>query len=75
MIDAFGPIMDQDNIDITATYYYEVFVPVGDVVPAMTQENIDRFNGYLDGSTALCVDAENTAPASAAVMQMPEENV
>lgn len=75
MIDAFGPIMDQDNIDITATYYYEVFVPVGDVVPAMTQENIDRFNGYLDGSTALCVDAENTAPASAAVMQMPEGNV
>jgi len=32
MIDAFGPIMDQDNVDITATYFYEVFVPLGDVV-------------------------------------------
>ena len=75
MIDAFGPIMDQDNVDITATYYYEVFVPLGDVVPAMTQENIDKFNGYLDGFTALGVDAENMVPALAAAMQMPEENV
>ena len=59
MIDAFGPIMDQDNVDITATYYYEVFVPLGDVVPTMTQENIDKFNGYLDGFTALGFYAEN----------------
>ena len=75
MIDAFGPIMDQDNVVITATYYYEVFVPLGDVVPTMTQENIDKFNGYLDGFTALGVDAENMVPALAAAMQMPEENV
>lgn len=63
MIDAFGPIMDQDNVDITATYYYEVFVPLGDVVPTMTQENIDKFNGYLDGFTALGFYAENMVPA------------
>ena len=75
MIDAFGPIMDQDNVDITATYYYEVFVPLGDVVPTMTQENIDKFNGYLDGFTALGFYAENMVPALAAAMQMPEENV
>ncbi len=41
----------------------------------MTQENIDKFNGYLDGFTALGVDAENMVPALAAAMQMPEENV
>ena len=41
----------------------------------MTQENIDRFNGYLEGFTALGVDAENMVPALAAAMQMPEENV
>jgi hypothetical protein len=75
MIDAFGPIMDQDNVDTTAAYYYDVFVPLGDVVPAMTQENIDRFNGYLAGFTALGVDAENMVPALAGAMQMPEEDV
>ncbi len=75
MIDAFGPIMDQENVDTTATYYYDVFVPLGDVVPAMTQENIDKFNGYLAGFTALGVDAENMVPALAAAMQMPEEDV
>ncbi len=75
MIDAFGPIMEPDNVDTTATYYYDVFVPLGDVVPAMTQENIDKFNGYLAGFTALGVDAENMMPALAGAMQMPEEDV
>jgi hypothetical protein len=75
MIDAFGPIMQPDNVDATATYYYDVFVPLGDVVPAMTQENIDKFNGYLAGFTALGVDADNMVPALAAAMQMPEEDV
>ncbi len=75
MIDAFGPIMDPDNVDTTAAYYYDVFVPLGDVVPAMTQENIDLFNGYLAGFTALGVDAENMVPALAGAMQMPEEDV
>ncbi len=75
MIDAFGPIMEADNVDTTATYYYDVFVPLGDVVPAMTQENIDKFNGYLAGFTALGVDAENMVPALAGAMQMPEADV
>lgn len=75
MIDAFEPIMDQENVDTTVTYYYEVFVPLGDVVPAMTQENIDKFNGYLAGFAALGVDAENMVPALAVAMDMPEEDV
>ena len=29
----------------------------------MTQENIDKFNGYLDGFTALGFYAENMVPA------------
>ena len=64
MIDAFAPIMDEQNVQTTADYYYDVFVPLGDVVPAMTQENIDKFNGYLAGFTALGVDAENMVPPS-----------
>ncbi len=53
MIDAFAPIMEEQNVELTAAYYYDVFVPLGDVVPAMTQENIDKFNGYLAGFTAV----------------------
>ncbi len=75
MIDAFGPIMDETNVETTAEYYYDVFVPLGDVAPAMSQENIDRFNGYLAGFTALGVDAGNMVPVLAGAMGMPEADV
>lgn len=75
MINAFEPIMDQGNVDTTADYYDNVFVPLGDVAPAMSQENIDKFNGYLAGFGALGVDAEAMIPALASAMAMPEEDV
>lgn len=75
MIDAFEPIMEEGNVATTAEYYYSVFVPLGNVVPAMTQENIDRFNGYLAGFGALGVDAEKMVPALASAMKMPEQDV
>jgi hypothetical protein len=75
MIDAFEPIMDEGNVQLTADYYYDVFVPLGDVVPAMSQENIDRFNGYVAGFAALGMDAEQMVPALSAAMGMPESDV
>lgn len=75
MIDAFEPIMDEGNVQLTADYYYDVFVPLGDVVPAMSQENVDRFNGYVAGFAALGVDAEQMVPALSAAMGMPESDV
>ena len=75
MIDAFAPIMDEQNVQTTADYYYDVFVPLGDIVPAMSQENIDTFNQYLAGFTALGVDAEAMVPALSAAMGMPEADV
>jgi hypothetical protein len=75
MIDAFEPIMDQKNVDLTADYYYDVFVPLGDVVPAMSQENIDKFNGYVAGFDALGVDAQNLVPALAGAMGMSDADV
>ena len=75
MIDAFGPIMDEQNVQTTADYYYDVFVPLGNVVPAMTQENIDKFNGYLGGFEAMGVDAQQLVPALAGAMGMSEEQV
>lgn len=75
MIDAFEPIMDEGNVETTVNYYDDVFVPLGDVVPAMSQDNIDRFNGYVAGFEALGVDARNMIPALAQAMQMPDADV
>ena len=75
MIDAFGPIMDEQNVQTTADYYYDVFVPLGAVVPAMSQENIDRFDDYLAGFAAVGVDAQNMVPALSQAMGMPEADV
>jgi hypothetical protein len=75
MIDAFVPIMDEQNVQTTVDYYYDVFVPLGDVAPAMSRENIDRFNGYLAGFAAVGVDAENMVPALSQAMGMPEADV
>lgn len=75
MIDGFAPIMTEQNVQTTADYYYDVFVPLGEVAPAMSQENIDQFNAYLAGFTAVGVDAENMVPALAQAMGMPEADV
>ena len=75
MIDAFAPIMDEQNVQTTADYYHDVFVPLGNVVPAMTQENVDTFNSYVAGFTALGVDAENMVPALSAAMGLSQTDV
>lgn len=75
MMTSFEPIMDEDNVEVTADYYYDVFVPLGQVAPAMSQENIDMFNGYLSGFDALGADAQQMVPTLAGAMGMSEEEV
>jgi hypothetical protein len=72
MIQAFEPIMDEDNVQTTVDYYYDVFVPLGGVVPAMSQENVDTFNAYLAGFGGMSADAELLVPALAAATGMTE---
>jgi hypothetical protein len=73
MIDAFAPIMTEENVQTTVDYYEDVFVPLGGVVPAMTQENIDRFNAYLAGFGGLEADAQQLVPALATATGMTEQ--
>ena len=75
MMQAFEPIMEEGNVQKTSDYYYDVFVPLGDIVPAMSQENIDTFNAYLEGFGALGEDAANMMPALAGALGMSEEEV
>ena len=73
MMSSFEPIMDEENVQITADYYNDVFVPLGAVAPAMSQENIDKFNGYLAGFDALGEDGARIVPTIAAALGMSEE--
>ena len=66
MMDGFRPIMQSDNVDKTAAYYNDVFVPLGNVVPAMSAENVAKFEGYLAGFDRLPAEmAEGLAPMKA----------
>ena len=49
MLNDFAPIMRADQVNTTAYYYHRVFTPLGKVVPAMSKQNVDRFNGYVTG--------------------------
>ncbi len=72
MMSSFEPIMDEENVQITADYYYDVFVPLGEVAPAMSQDNIDKFNGYLAGFGALGEDGARIVPTIAGALNMSE---
>jgi hypothetical protein len=75
MMDGFRPIMQPANVEKTAAYYNDTFVPLGDVVPALTAENMAKFNTYVQGFTAMGVDAQNLVPALAQAMNMTEPQV
>jgi len=66
MMDGFRPIMEPANVDQTAAYYDDVFVPLGNVVPALSEENVARFEAYLAGFDALPPEmADALAPMAA----------
>ncbi|MGD9995562.1 MAG: hypothetical protein AB7L17_01080 [Ilumatobacteraceae bacterium] len=75
MIDAFAPIMEEQNVQQTADYYNDVFVPLGGVVPAMSQENVDKFNAYLAGFASLGAESQQLVPKLAQATGMSEQEV
>jgi hypothetical protein len=75
MLDNFRPLMQQANVDKTAAYYNDVFVPLGNVVPALSAENVAKFQGYLDGITGMQTDSEKLIPGLAQALNMTPEQV
>lgn len=49
MINDFQPIMAPDQVQKTANYYYNVFVPLGQITPMYTNANATKFQNYLTG--------------------------
>ena len=75
MLDNFHPLMQQANVDKTAAYYNDVFVPLGAVVPAMSQENVTKFNAYLEGIKGMQTDSAKLVPGLAQALNMTPEQV
>jgi hypothetical protein len=49
MFQNFEPIMQPANVQTTVDYYEDVFVPLGKVAPALNDETVATFQGYLKG--------------------------
>ena len=75
MVNNFRPIMQPANVETTAMYYDDVFTPLRKVVPLMTQQNMDRFNGYLQGIKGTESDAAKLVPALATALHMTPAQV
>ncbi len=52
MINDFQPIMAPNQVQTTADYYYNVFVPLGQITPMYTNANAAKFQNYLTGMQA-----------------------
>ncbi len=75
MIGDFQPIMQPAHVEKTASYYYDVFVPLGKVVPAMSADNVGRFSGYVDGFSGMAGDAGKLVPMLAQALHMTPTQV
>jgi hypothetical protein len=75
MVDDFRPLMQPANVATTARYYNEVFVPLGDVVPAMSAQNVAKFEQYVAGIKGMERDAPKLIPALAQALGMTPAQV
>jgi len=75
MMSDFQPIMQADQVKQTADYYYNVFVPLGKVAPAINKQTVAKFNGYVKGFGGVQTDAQKLVPALAQAMHMTPAQV
>jgi hypothetical protein len=75
MMNGFQPIMQPDQVKTTATYYNDVFVPLGKVTPMMSSQNLAKFQAYLKGFGGMQIDAAKLVPLLAQAMQMTPAQV
>jgi hypothetical protein len=75
MLNGFQPIMQPDQVKMTAYYYNQVFTPLGTVTPMMSAANLAKFQGYLKGFTGMQTDAAKLLPMLAQAMHMTTAQV
>jgi hypothetical protein len=75
MLNDFQPIMQQGQVQKTADYYNNVFVPLGRVTPMMSAKNLAKFQAYLAGFGAMQTDAAKLVPMLAQALNMTPAQV
>ncbi len=66
MMSDFQPIMQADQVQKTADYYNNVFVPLDTVfTPIVSQATVDKFNAYLKGFGGMQAEGKKLVPALA----------
>jgi hypothetical protein len=75
MLNGFEPIMQQKQVETTANYYNDVFVPLGRITPMMSAKNLQKFNGYLNGFGGVQTDSAKLVPLLAQAMHMTPAQV
>jgi hypothetical protein len=75
MLNDFQPIMQRSQVQKTADYYNNVFVPLGRVTPMMSAKNLAKFQAYLAGFGAMQTDAAKLVPMLAQALNMTPAQV
>ncbi|MGH3127736.1 MAG: hypothetical protein ACRDPX_07445 [Gaiellaceae bacterium] len=75
MMNGFEPIMQPNQVATTARYYNDVFVPLGTVTPMMSEQNLAKFQAYLQGFGGMQTDAATLVPMLAQAMNMTPAQV
>ena len=70
MLNGFQPIMQPDQVNTTARYYNEVFVPLGRVTPMLSPKNLATFREYMLGFGAVQSDTAKLVPMLAGATHM-----
>jgi hypothetical protein len=75
MLSSFEPIMQPSQVEKTAAYYNDVFVPLGKVTPMMSVANVRKFQTYLAGFDGMQSDAQKLVPMLAQALGMTPAQV
>jgi hypothetical protein len=75
MLNGFQPIMQPQQVQITADYYNNVFVPLGKVTPMMSAQNLAKFQAYMKGFSGMQSDAAKLVPLLAQALRMTPAQV
>jgi hypothetical protein len=75
MLNNFQPIMQPNQVQITADYYDHVFVPLGKVTPMMSAQNLAKFQIYMKGFAGTQTDTAKLVPLLAQALHMTPAQV
>jgi hypothetical protein len=75
MLNNFQPIMQPDQVKITADYYDNVFTPLGTVTPMLSAQNLSKFQAYMKGFGGMQTDASKLVPILAQALHMTPAQV